>query len=292
VRHGIAVYSPHTALDAAEGGMNDWLCAGLGKGKTRPIRPKPVTTRASYKIVTFVPEADADRVRAAMDRGGAGGIGNYRQCSFNAPGHGTFRPIDGAKPAIGRVGELERVDELRVEMLCPQTRLPSALAALREAHPYEEPAIDVFRLEPGSSGGDDASIRTGAGRVLTLSEPIDLDALADRLRCRLFLDHAKVGAADPSRKVRTVAVCVGAGGSLFDQLSPPGDHGIDAFITGEMPHHQALDLVESGAAVLLAGHTHTERPYLPVYRDRLNRRTVLQMGWDVSRADAAPLHWV
>lgn len=299
VRHKLAVYAPHTALDAVRGGMNDWLCAGLGKGTSVPIAPHPRDPRPAerdeYKIVTFVPGKAADAVRDAMDRGGAGWIGKYRQCSFNGPGVGTFKPMPGAKPAIGKVGKLEWVEELRIEMICSGDRLASALAALRQAHPYEEPAIDVFKLEAEPATSADLASSVGSGRLLTLARPILAETLADRVKKRLKLDAVKTTPLRPKRKVKTIAVCVGAGGSLFEKLqgsdSGSGCGGADAYVTGEMQHHQVLDMHQQGKAVVLAGHTNTERPYLPVYREKIRKTEAAAVRWRLSRADRVPMVW-
>jgi len=286
VRHRVAVYSPHTALDAVRGGMNDWLCAGLGKGAAVPIVPKAAATdRDEYKIVTFVPGGQADAVRDAMDRGGAGWIGNYRQCSFNAPGVGTFRPIAGAKPAVGKVGELAWVEELRIEMICAGDRLAGALAALRDAHPYEEPAIDVFKLETERGGEADYVGVPGAGRAMKLAGPILAKTLADRVKQRLGLDAVKLATPKAKTKSRSVAVCVGAGGSLFEKVEA------DAYVTGEMQHHQVLDLLQRGKTVVLAGHTNTERPFLPAYREKIRKTEAAGVRWRLSRADRSPMAW-
>jgi hypothetical protein len=100
----------------------------------------------TYKIVVFVPEADGERLRAAMGEAGAGRIGNYAHCSFTVRGIGRFQPLAGANPSIGRIGRREEVVEERIEMLCADDRLSDVLAAIRQAHPYEEPAIDVYPL--------------------------------------------------------------------------------------------------------------------------------------------------
>jgi hypothetical protein len=98
------------------------------------------------KIVVFVPEADGEAVRMAMGEAGAGRIGNYDYCSFTSRGMGRFRPLDGARPAIGEVGQLEEVVEERIETVCSGERLKAVLVAIRRVHPYEEPAIDVYPL--------------------------------------------------------------------------------------------------------------------------------------------------
>jgi hypothetical protein len=100
----------------------------------------------TYKIVVFVPEPDGEAVRMAMGEAGAGRIGNYDYCSFTAKGMGRFRPLDGAKPTIGEIGQLEQVDEERIETVCSEEHLKQVLAAIRRVHPYEEPAIDVHPL--------------------------------------------------------------------------------------------------------------------------------------------------
>ena len=100
-----------------------------------------------YKLAFFVPMADAEDVKEAVFATGAGRIGDYEACCFQTPGTGQFRPLPGADPHIGRVGDLERVEELKVELVCEDGRIGEAVAALRTAHPYEEPAFDVWRLE-------------------------------------------------------------------------------------------------------------------------------------------------
>jgi hypothetical protein len=100
----------------------------------------------TYKIVVFVPEPDGEAVRMAMGEAGAGRIGNYDFCSFTTRGMGRFRPLDGAKPAIGAVGQLEEVVEERIETVCSEPCLKQVLASVRRVHPYEEPAIDVYQL--------------------------------------------------------------------------------------------------------------------------------------------------
>ena len=101
----------------------------------------------TYKIVVYVPEAGAEAVRNAMGEAGAGRIGNYDYCSFTAKGIGRFRPLAGANPAIGAVGRLETVEEQRIETVCAEDRLKAVIKAIRAAHPYEEPAIDVYPIE-------------------------------------------------------------------------------------------------------------------------------------------------
>lgn len=267
---GIAVYSPHTALDAAPGGVTDWLCEGLS-GSTEPGRiagdcralvpwTRAERTRA-IKLVTFVPTDSLENVRNAMASAGAGIIGEYRVCSFSTPGTGTFMPGERANPTVGTRGQLSTVDEHRLEMVCARSALPIVLDTLREFHPYEEPAIDVHELagEPVRS--------VGAGRRLVLDQPATLAEIADRFKA--FLGRSRVRLAPPDghdRKVKVIGVVPGAGESL---ARAAGEQGCELFVTGEMRHHQVVGALHAGMNVMLAGHTNTERGYLPRLADRL-----------------------
>jgi dinuclear metal center YbgI/SA1388 family protein len=273
---GLAIYSPHTALDAVDGGLNDWLSDGLGGTRRRPIRPTPAAGQC--KLVTFVPQAHVDRLRRALSDAGAGVIGHYSQCSFESDGRGTFLGDDTTKPAVGRRGQLERVPEVRVEMVLPQSSVAAVVAALRDAHPYEEPAFDLVPLLTDPTARAAAS---GAGRVVTLDKPVTLAELTRRVKRRLKVRTLEVAAGD-GRPIRTVGLCAGAGGSLLAEAGP-----IDAYLTGEMRHHDVLAATTRGTAILLAGHTQTERPYLPTLRRRL-AKAAPEVTWLVSRADAAP----
>jgi hypothetical protein len=100
-----------------------------------------------YKIVVYVPEANAEQLREAMGNAGAGKIGNYTHCTFTLKGTGRFKPEEGANPTIGKVGKLEEVSEHRIETVCSGDALESVLKAIRDNHPYEEPATDVYPIE-------------------------------------------------------------------------------------------------------------------------------------------------
>tara|TARA_Y100001933_G_scaffold139723_1_gene138596 strand:+ start:32557 stop:33675 length:1119 start_codon:yes stop_codon:yes gene_type:complete len=276
----IAIYSPHTALDAASGGVNDWLCEPFGNGSTRPIEPSSGPVRKQFKLITFVPHVNLDQVRIAMAQAGAGQIGNYEQCSFITGGTGTFKGNRKSKPAVGKAQKLEHVPEARLEMVTPASVLPAVINALRDAHPYEEPAYDIIALHnlPTESS-------QGMGRILTVEKSLTLNTCISRLKKHLgvrTLDIAKaVGKA--SHSIRKIGICAGAGGSLLESA---GD--IDLFITGEMRHHDVLAAVDRGISVLLAGHTQTERPFLPRLRDMLVEQGARTVQWQVSQADMPP----
>jgi dinuclear metal center YbgI/SA1388 family protein len=283
IEAGIAVYSPHTALDAVPGGVNDWLSQGLG-----PISRKSAWTKAShqpvheaFKIVVFVPLEAADRLRTALADCGAGRIGDYRECSFNLQGTGTFMGGPSTRPAVGSKGRLEHIHEVRIEMVCSKTGLPNLIEAIREHHPYEEPAWDIYKLEPKPMRD------TGQGRLIYLKRKTPLPELVRRIKRHLGVDLLRVaGPRDMlsgRRPIDEVAVCAGAGGSLFKGTL------FQVYLTGEMRHHDILAKVEQGSAVILADHTNTERGYLPVLKKKLHERLGRLLRIDISKADREPM---
>ena len=284
IRHKIAIYSPHTALDAAAGGVNDWLCDGIGRGDRRPIKRIDRPDLQAFKLVVFVPHGDADKLRLALSEARAGVIGDYTECSFGVHGRGTFRGGDSTNPTIGKRGRFETVEELRMEMVCPADHLRDVVAALYRVHPYEEPAFDLYRLEPPPRTVSCSEV--GQGRVVRLDQPISPSTLIRRIKKHLGVDRLEVAQPPGLKQVTRIGLCAGAGGSLVDQA---GD--IDAFITGEMRHHGVLEALVSGVMVILAGHTQTERPYLSVYRQRIIEAGGDPVEWLISDADEPPLRW-
>lgn len=283
IRAGMSVYSPHTALDAAEEGLNDWLISGFGSGDVRSL--KTHTGRDDLrKIVTFVPTQDAERVRHALASAGAGHIGAYDLCSFSAAGTGTFRAGSGTNPAVGKPGELTSVEELRLEMICPEGSVALAIETLRAFHPYEEPAIDVFKIEPLPER------HSGQGRRIVLDRALTTMEIADKLKAHLGVSRLKLTApgGDHGRRISHIGVCAGSGSDLAPIAA---DDGCEMFITGEMTHHQVMAHLDRGLGIILAGHTNTERGYLPTLAKRL-KKELPGLDIRVSSADKSQLEWV
>ncbi|MCH2143919.1 MAG: Nif3-like dinuclear metal center hexameric protein [Phycisphaerales bacterium] len=283
IRAGLHVYSPHTALDATPGGVNDWLADCFGSGDRRALeQAADGKTGSMCKIVTFCPQDSVDTIRDGLAAVGAGTIGEYKRCSFELAGTGTFHGSSRSQPNVGTSGRLERVGEVRLEMVCPSNALGGAVRALRSFHPYEEPPVDIYALEP-------APLReTGAGRRVVLDRSVSMRTLVDRVRSRTSVKRLQVARShERPQKHRIIGVCVGAGGSMLDTAI---SQGCTVFVTGEMRHHDVLKAQASGCSVILAGHTNTERGYLPV----LAKRLAASLGSDapefiVSRKDRDPL---
>jgi len=99
-----------------------------------------------YQIVVYIPESHVEQVKEALFKAGAGKIGDYDSCAWQTLGQGQFRPLQGSNPYIGQTGSVEQVAEYRVELVCEETVLKAAIAAMIGAHPYEEPAYSVWPL--------------------------------------------------------------------------------------------------------------------------------------------------
>jgi dinuclear metal center YbgI/SA1388 family protein len=255
-RAGIAVYSPHTALDVAPGGVNDVLADALGMRERAPLRAWE-EAEGELKLVTFVPAEQLEAVSAALFAAGAGRIGRYSSCSFRTPGTGTFFGEEGAAPAVGHAGRLEQVAEVRLEVVVPRAQVGSVVRALREAHPYEEAAFDLLRLAPAPTG-------LGFGRKGDVG-PARAHTLVERTKHELGLDHVLVaGALD--REVSRAAVCAGSGGELVGDAIASGMH---LLLTGELRHHEALRAAEAGLTVVCTRHSSSERAALAPLAARL-----------------------
>ena len=243
-RHALAVISLHTNFDIADGGMNDLLAERLGVVECRPLR---VTAAESLvKLAVFVPKGHEEQLREALFRF-SGVIGAYSDCSFQCDGTGTFKPLEGAQPFMGRVGTREYVEEIRLEVLLEKRNLSAAVAALVKAHPYEEPAFDLFPLL-------NKGTELGLGRIGLLAEETTVGAFADEVKGRLGLAGVRF-VGDGGRPVNKVALCGGSGMSL---LRDAHRQGADVLVTGDVKYHEARDAETLGIALIDGGHFGTE----------------------------------
>ena len=264
VRNGIGLHVCHTNADSPPGGVSEALATAVGVIDPVPLDPDPADPMD--KIVAFVPHDAVERVVDALAAEGAGALGDYERCTFVSTGTGTFRPMSGARPAIGRVGDLEHVPESRLEMVLPRHRRAAVVAALRASHPYEEPAFDVLELA-------DVPGRRGSGRIGRLAEPVLLGAFAESVAASLPSTGSVVRVAgDPRRRVETVAVCGGAGDFMLDRARASG---ADVYVTSDLRHHPVSELREHAhadpatPALVDVPHAAAEWTWLPVLAARL-----------------------
>nr|WP_221333757.1 Nif3-like dinuclear metal center hexameric protein [Nocardia transvalensis] len=285
IRNGCALFTAHTNADSADPGVSDALAKTLGIAVTGPLNPKPAAAVDEWAIQ--VPHEHSDALLAALFAAGAGGTDNYRDCCFRTPGTGQFRPVDGANPAVGEVGSLERVAEDRIEVIAPPSARAAVLAALHAAHPFESPAFHVTERAALPSG-------LGLGRVGELPRPESLRDFTAHVRAALPGTAWGVRAAgDPDRTIRTVAVCGGAGDSLLNTVSRLG---VDAYVTADLRHHPADEHLRAGGPALIdAAHWATEFPWCAQAADILRAAlptvetrvcTLRTDPWTLGAADA------
>jgi dinuclear metal center YbgI/SA1388 family protein len=252
IRSGSALFTAHTNADSASPGVSDALAETLGLIVEDVLSPVSDGIRLD-KWVVYVPTEAAESVRGALFDAGAGTIGDYSHCSWTVAGNGQFLPHDGASPAIGTVGAVEHVSEDRIEVIAPARLRGAVLGAMRGAHPYEEPAFDVYALAPLPSN-------VGIGRICALPSPETLSAFVSRVTHGLPATSWGVRAAgDPDAVVSRVAVCGGAGDSLLDSVAAAG---VQAYVTADLRHHPADEhLRVSDVALVDVAHWASEYPW-------------------------------
>ena len=250
--NGIAIYSAHTNIDNAPGGVNYRIAEKLGLQNVRILVPKEDVL---LKLAVYVPVLAADAVRNALFEAGCGNIGNYDSCSYNVEGFGTFKANEGCNPFCGEVGELHREGEVRIETVLPAYLKNKVVAALLKAHPYEEPAYDIYPLK--NSWGS-----VGSGVIGEL--PAECDEL-ELLQC--VKEKFAVGCVRHTpllgKAVKRVALCGGAGGSFAGAAMAAG---ADVYITGEARYH---DLFSYTGKMLVAviGHYESEQYTMDIFKE-------------------------
>lgn len=258
-RAGVSYAAIHTNLDAAHGGVSFALAEQLGVQDPEILAPLDGVMK---KVVVFVPAAAADAVRQSMAAAGAGEIGDYAGCSFTASGTGRFLPEEGADPTVGAVGEAEAVEEVRVEAVVPAWAVGAVRAAVLQAHPYEEPAVDVYALEGRAT-------RQGYGAVGTLEAPEPLADFLARVRDALGAGALRY-VGDDAQTVRRVAVC---GGSGLSFLGAALRARADAYVTADVTYHRFFEALDTEGrprlALVDAGHYETEAVTERLIADRL-----------------------
>lgn len=280
IRSKISVFSIHTAFDVAAGGVNDQLAAIVGIKDAKPIGDYVASPEGNYfKLITFVPVDSVNKVVEAMFDAGAGSIGNYSKCSFQSEGTGTFLPMQGAKPAIGKKGKLEKVNEIKLESIVGESKIADVITAMRNAHPYETPAFDVFRHY-------DLEGKLGLGRIGELEKPRSMSAIIENIK---KITGAKaVGIVGKERRtVKKAAVCAGSCGKLINSVIADN---CDLYLTGELKHHQALAAQEANLTCICLSHTVSERFALKKLAKDLKKH-LKSVTIRLSKKDADPFKW-
>lgn len=278
IRTGRCLFTAHTNADAASPGVSDALAEALGLTVEAVLDPAGAGPDTD-KWVIYTPAQDAQVVREAVFAAGAGRIGAYSQCSWSVEGTGQFLAGSGATPTLGRVGAVERVAEERLEVVAPARARGAVRAALLAAHPYEEPAFDVFAVQPMPSG-------VGIGRVARLADPEPLSAFVARVGAGLPTTSWGVRACgDPDLSVSKVAVCGGAGDSLLGAAEAAD---VQVYVTADLRHHPADEHSRrSSVALVDVAHWASEYPWCAQAAGVLNSHfaTTLPVHVSTQRTD-------
>ncbi|APT92151.1 hypothetical protein CPHO_03795 [Corynebacterium phocae] len=269
VKGGVALMAAHTNADKARPGVNDKLAELVGIQPGRPI--VPVDPAVTHRWGVHVPAGAAAKVKQALFDAGAGTIGAYEECAFEFSGQGQFKPVEGANPAEGQIGQLEHVEELRVQFVAPSHLRSRLEDALRAAHPYEEPAFDVVELV----GGGELDEALGLGRIGKLDAPMTLRDFAQQVANNLPETEWGIRAAgDPEMMIETVAVSSGAGDGF---LGKAAQLGADVYVTSDLRHHPVDEtLREHTIAVIDTAHWASEFPWTSQARDIVEKETGLE----------------
>ncbi|MDB5063444.1 MAG: Nif3-like dinuclear metal center hexameric protein, partial [Mucilaginibacter sp.] len=227
IRNNIALYAIHTNLDNVMMGVNARICETLGLTNFRVLVPKQNLLK---KLVTYVPTAQADQVRNALFHAGAGHIGNYSDCSFNAEGSGTFKAGEGTDPYVGEPGIRHHEEEIRIETVYTANLESKIIMALVLAHPYEEVAYDLYNITNQHQ-------QVGSGMIGELEVPMSEEEFLSEVKHNMQAEVIR-HTAFTGKQIKKVAVCGGSGGFLLKQAIAAG---ADIFITADYKYHEFFD---------------------------------------------------
>lgn len=276
IKSDIAIYAIHTNLDNIIGGVNSILAKKLGIKNIRILRPK---NNGLNKIVTFCPTKHTKKVQQALFDAGAGHIGNYDNCSYLASGTGTFRALNESNPFVGKKNILHSEGENRIETIVPNFLLPDVIKALKEAHPYEEPAFDIYTL-------NNTNYSIGSGIIGELDSEIQIEQYLHKVKQSLgtnYIKHNKL----VDRPIKKVAICGGSGSFLIDAAA---QNKADLFITADIKYHEYFE--HAGHMTIAdAGHFETEHPVKELLYSLLKEKFP-NFALQISEKDANPISFL
>lgn len=269
----MAIFSAHTNLDKARGGINDILADMIGLNNLTVLN-KPIETE-KFKLVIYVPLEHEKRVFEAFFESGEGRIGNYTCCTFRNHGKGTFKPGSGSKPFIGKIGEIFHTDESRIELVVKKDNLKQLIDNIRKHHPYETLAYDIYPLfEPGFVSETESS--EGLGRIGETNGKVSLLSLAKNIKEKLGLKYIKI-AGRPDLTIDKVAVCSGSGSSLMEDFLASD---AEVYISGDLGYHNARTAEAAGRGLIDIGHFESEHIVVKNLTEKLDK-ILTEAGFDV-----------
>ncbi len=273
VMHNLSIFSAHTNLDSATGGVNDLLARRIGL-KNLDVLGKSIMS-ANYKLVVYVPVEYEQKVLDAIFETKAGIIGEYSCCTFRNKGKGTYRPSALAKPFSGSSGEISHAEESRIEVLALEDDIADLIEHVRKNHPYETMAYDVYEIKNQKS--KIKNLNQGLGRIGELDETMELASFAIKIKEDLGLKSVKI-AGKPDLPVNKAAVCSGSGsGMMRDFISS----GAQVYISGDLRYHDARDAEAANLGLIDIGHFASEHLVVESLAENL-RELLFEIGMDIT----------
>jgi len=277
IQNNVAIYAIHTNLDNVANGVNAKICEKLQVKAAKILLPGK---EKMLKLVTFTPPENLENILSELSKAGAGEIGNYESCSFQVNGMGTFKGNENSNPVKGKKNNLEKLEETRIEMVLPQNRKGNIINILKQAHPYEEVAYDIYPL-------DNVNSEVGSGMIGSLEESMDTASFFQYLKDKMNLvafKHTPI----VKKEIKTVAVCGGAGSFLLKRAIHAK---ADIFITSDFKYHEFFD-AEDKIIIADIGHFESEtftRDLLADFLSDLTTDTSLKIC--ISEVNTNPVHY-
>lgn len=281
-RHSLSIYSAHTSLDSAKGGLNDMLAEKLGLNETDVLGR--TVGEPFVKLVIFTPLDHRERILTALSEISAGVIGDYTCCSFSSAGQGRFKPGVFSEPFSGRKGEIDSVEEFRIESLVKKKDVENVVQHVRKVHPYDVMAYDVYPL----TGTEHSE---GLGRIGCLDHPLSMDDFIIQVKERLGVERIKV-AGRRDNMVGCVALCTGSGSSMIRDFLKSS---ADVFVSGDLSYHDARHVEDAGKTLVDVGHFASEIIMAEAMGEKIKKvckERGIPMDVDVCRLEKDPFKFI
>lgn len=255
IQNGISLFVMHTNIDAAKGGLNDYIVSKLGIETSRIL---DIQNEDVVKLAIYTPESSCEVVKARLLEINKFSTENYEKVSYSTEVVETFLPKDKAKPSIGKNGELETIKSSKIEIITNRKDVKSILNAIKKVHPYEEPGYEIVEIKNGFEKG-------GIGRYFTLSEGVKISDYVEIVKKKLQIENIRV-VYNEDKVIKKVGLVNGSGASFLKSMKSAG---VELFITGDVKYHEAMDALEGDVAIVDIGHYEAEKWFGELVKETL-----------------------
>lgn len=257
IQNNIAIYAIHTNLDSVKTGVNKMFADRIGIKNPQILRPKSETLK---QLTTYVPKTHLNEVRDALFNAGLGKIGDYQECAFVSEGTGSFKALDQAQPHVGEINKRHYEEEVKLELVFPEHLQYSAISTLKNAHPYEEVAFQIYQLE-------NTNEHVGSGMFGELNQEMSTTEFLTHLKQTFnvgCIKHTNI----VKKTIKTVAICGGSGSFLLGDAKAKK---ADIFVTGDFKYHEFFD-AEDQIIIADIGHYESEHLTIELIDEKLREK--------------------